>query len=119
MPNDSLVESILALTTDVTPSERLVLKLAAALIKQLGEEYDIEEDEDSRIKLTWEEIHALPDRFEILNWIPRPKEWEVPERLRADEKNSREWEQVVREFGGDQIAASEEYQRRKRQRRRK
>jgi hypothetical protein len=89
MPNDALVDRILALTTDVTPSERLVLKIAAALIKQLNEDnYEIQRDSDPRIKSSAKEFDMVPDCFEMWNGIPRPKHWSTPERMAAIEKRN-------------------------------
>ncbi|HSU32800.1 MAG TPA: hypothetical protein VLJ11_16355 [Bryobacteraceae bacterium] len=43
MPNNALIEYVLAPLSEATtsPSERLILKFAAALLKQLGPDYDI------------------------------------------------------------------------------
>lgn len=113
MPNDALVDRILALTTDVTPSERLVLKIAAALIKQLNEDnYEIQRDSDPRIKLSAKEFDMVPDCFEMWNGIPRPKHWSTPERMAAIEKEKREIGELEKQFNGDRDLAMQEYFRR-------
>jgi hypothetical protein len=74
MPNDVLVNSILALTANATPSETVVLKIAAALIKQIDPDYDIAEDSGPRIKIPMEEWEWIPGGFEVWNQIPNSKE---------------------------------------------
>src|SRR5438309_4794962 len=99
MPNDALVDCLLALGIDATASERLILKLAAALIKQLDtENYDIREDDDFRIKLSKEEREWLPDRFEVWNGIPRPKHWATPEHMASVERERHEIEELAKQF---------------------
>jgi hypothetical protein len=98
MPNDALVDRVLALQIGATASERLVLKIAASLIKQLdAENYSVFEDDDPRIKLTREEWDWVPGRFEIFNGIVSPKDWETPERLAAAAREDQE--------GGDEPGA--------------
>jgi hypothetical protein len=87
MPNDALVNRILALVTNATPSETLVLKIAAALIKQIDQDYDITKDSDSRIKIPMKEWDWIPDGFEVWNEIPTPKDWAIPERVAAAERD--------------------------------
>lgn len=83
MTNTALIEHILAFAPDATPSERLVLKIAASLLKQIDPDYDIQLDTDQRIKLTIEEYECVPDRFELWNGVVRPKHWPIPEHLEA------------------------------------
>ena len=113
MPNDSLVDRVLALAADATASERLVLKLAAALIKQLdAENYDIRTDTDPRIRLSREEMDWLPDRFEVWNSIPMPKHWAPPEHMAALERENLEIAKLEEQFNADRQAAINEYLRR-------
>lgn len=51
MPNNQLVDQILSLAANATPTERLVLKLAAALIKQIDPQYSVLDDTDERIRV--------------------------------------------------------------------
>jgi len=118
MPNDVLIDRILALVADSRPSERLVLKLAAAVIKQLDEDnYDIRQDADARIKLSGDEFDWLPDLFEVWNGIPRPKHWATPERLAAVQREKREIAAIREELSLDHAAAIMEYIRRQDERR--
>ena len=41
MPNDVLIDNVLSLVAKATPSEAFVLKLAASLLKQIDQDYDI------------------------------------------------------------------------------
>ncbi|MFL6449880.1 MAG: hypothetical protein ACJ746_19680 [Bryobacteraceae bacterium] len=119
MPNN-LVDRILDLGTDATASERLILKLAAALVKQLDREnYDLREDDDPRIKLVGEEFEWIPDGFEVVNGIPRPKYWAIPERMALVEPKNREIDELTKQFNGDRTAAWNEYCRLLNERRRK
>jgi hypothetical protein len=77
------IRDVLALTERATPSERFVLKIAAALLKQIDQEYEIEADTDGRIKLSEEECDWLPGTFEVWNSIATPKRWAIPERMEA------------------------------------
>jgi hypothetical protein len=88
MPNDLLVNRILALTSDATPSETVVLKIAAALIKQIDQDYEVDEDSDPRIKIPVEEWDWVPSGFELWNQIPTPKDWGIPERIAAAEQDN-------------------------------
>ena len=90
MPNNQLVDQILSMAGNATPTERLVLKLAAALIKQIDPEYSVFDDCDERIKVPREEWDWLPGRFEVWNGIPSPKDWEIPEWVAAAEAEERE-----------------------------
>lgn len=83
MPNDILVNRILELTSEATASETVVLKIAAALIKQIDQDYDIRKDSDPRIKIPMEQWDWIPGGFEVWNQIPTPKDWGIPERLAA------------------------------------
>lgn len=87
MNNDALVDYVLSPAANCMPSERLVLKLAAALIKQLDPEFDFGKD-DKRKKMTFEEYRCVPDRFELIHGVVRPKDWEIPERLEAVKRKS-------------------------------
>jgi hypothetical protein len=70
-----LVDRVLSLTKSASPSETVILKLAAALIKQIDQEYDVFRDSDPRIKIPVEQFGWIPDRFEIFDGIPAPKDW--------------------------------------------
>jgi hypothetical protein len=112
MPNEALVERILALTDGASFSERVILKFAAALVRQLDDDYDIEFDDDPRIHLTNEEYFAVPDRIELWKGIPRPKDWATPERFAANERLEREIKQLEAEFGSRAEAYNEYFRRR-------
>ncbi|MFL6449879.1 MAG: hypothetical protein ACJ746_19675 [Bryobacteraceae bacterium] len=79
-----LAESILALLEshpDINATQRIVLRLAAALIA----EDTLPEDayfglEDPRIKFTIEEFVLFPDRWELLKGKATPKSWATPKR---------------------------------------
>ena len=73
MPNDVLVDRVLSLTESASPSETVILKLAAALIKQIDQEYDVFRDSDPRIKIPVEQFGWIPDRFKIFDGITRSK----------------------------------------------
>jgi hypothetical protein len=90
MPNNQLVDQVLNLAANAAPTERVVLKLAAALIKQIDPEYSVFDDTDERIKLPAEEWDWLPGTLEILNGIPSPKDWEIPEWSEAADPEERE-----------------------------
>ncbi len=87
MPNDVLVNSILALNANATPSETVVLKIAAALIKQIDQDYQLTKDSDPRIKIAMEELDWLPGAIEVWNGIPTPKDWAIPERVAAAKRD--------------------------------
>jgi hypothetical protein len=72
MPNDVLVNSILALNANATPSETVVLKIAAALIKQIDQDYDIRKDSDARIKVAMEEWIGFQVHRSV-EWDPHSK----------------------------------------------
>ncbi len=46
MPNNALIDDVLSASASATPSERMVLKLAASLLKRIDPEYQIREDTD-------------------------------------------------------------------------
>lgn len=116
MPNEALVECILSLTDGTSFSERVILKFAAALVRQLDNDYDIEDDEDLRIRFTIDEYRAVPDRIELWNGIPTPKEWATPERLAANERYKHEIDALEAELGS-RAKAYEEHARRRQQQR--
>jgi hypothetical protein len=99
MPNEALVERILALTDGSSFSERVILKFAAALVRQLDEDYDVELDDDPRIHFTIDEFEAVPDRIEMWKGIPVPKEWATPERLAENERYRQEIAALEAELG--------------------
>jgi hypothetical protein len=117
MTNTALIDHVLAPAQNATPSERLVLKIAASLLKQIDPDYDIERDTDERIKLTHEEYECVPDRFELWNAIVRPKGWPIPEHLEAVHRERAEIEEIMKETGLSYGAALTEYLRRCEQRR--
>ena len=104
MPNAALIENVLSLAAQATPSERLILKIAASLLKQLDQDYEINEDADQRIKLTPEEMHWLPGALEVWNSIVRPKDWEIPERMEAVRREAEEIQKIMDESGLDHWA---------------
>ncbi len=109
MPNDALIDQVLSAAASATLSERLVLKLAASLLKQIDPEYEIREDTDERVKLRVEEWEWLPDRFEIWNAIAKPKNWEIPELIAAAEREEAEVQEIMNQAGIDYEAALTEY----------
>lgn len=113
MPNDALIDHVLSPAASATPRERLVLKLAASLLKQIGPDYEIREDTDERIKLVVEEWAWLPDRFEVWNAIARPKNWEIPELVAAAEREEAEIQEIMKQGGIDEEAALTELLRRR------
>ena len=116
MPNEALVERILALTEESSFSERVILKFAAALVRQLDDYYDIELDDDPRVHFTMDEFEAVPDRIEMWNGIPKPKDWATPERLAANERYDLEIAALEAELG-DRGKAYTEHSRRGREQR--
>lgn len=111
MPNEALVERILALTEGTSFSERVILKFAAALVRQLDDYYDVELDDDPRVHFTMDEFEAVPDRIEMWNGIPRPKDWATPERLAANKRHELEIAALEAELG-DRGKAYTEHSRR-------
>jgi len=113
MPNDALVEHILAAMEQSSPTERVVLKMAAALVKKIDQEYEIERETDQRIRLTPEEMDWLPDTFEVWNAVVCPKHWATPERLAAVERERAEIQGIKDETGLSHGGAVSEYLRRR------
>jgi hypothetical protein len=113
MPNDALTDYVLSAAASATPSERLVLKIAAALIKQVDQDYEISEDTDERIKLSSEEMDWMPDTFEIWNSIAKPKHWAIPERLEAVRRANADIQQIMDQTGVDYFEALNEHLRRR------
>jgi len=113
MPNDALVEHILSGMERASPTERVVLKMAAALVKQIDQDYDIEAETDQRIRLTPQEMDWLPDRFEVWNAIVCPKHWATPERMAAVEREKAEIQGIMDESGLSHHEAVSEYLRRR------
>ena len=116
MPNEALVERILALTEESSFSERVILKFAAALVRQLDDYYDVQLDDDPRVHFTMDEFEAVPDRIEMWNGIPKPKDWATPERLAANERYDLEIAALEAELGDRGKAYTEHYKRAERQR---
>jgi hypothetical protein len=83
------------------------------MIKQIDTDYDIDKATDERIKLTREEWHWLPGPCEIWNSIPRPKDWEFPERLAGAEAVEREIQAIMDKEGLSYGAAWHKYRRAK------
>jgi hypothetical protein len=113
MPNDALIDRVLSAAATATPSERLVLKIAAALIKQIDQDYEVSEDPDERIKLNTEEMDWIPDAFEVWNSIVRPKRWAIPERLEAVRQENAEIQEIMDQAGLEHFEAVNEYLRRR------
>lgn len=114
MPNDALIERVLALRSDANPSERLILKLAAALIKQLDmENCDPFRETDHRLKVTSEEMEWVRGPIEVFDGFPCPKDWEIPERIAAAKREKAEVEQIQVELGVSYHDALDEYSRRR------
>jgi hypothetical protein len=113
MPNDALIDHVLSPAASATPSERLVLKVAASLLKQIDPDYDIAEDADVRIHLSEREMEWLPGRFEVWNAIASPKDWEIPERVEAAEREEAEIQEIMKQAGIDYDAALTEFVRRR------
>jgi hypothetical protein len=113
MPNDVLIDNVLSPAASATPSERLVLKIAAALIKQIDQDYEVREDTDERIKVNTEEMGWIPDAFEVWNSIVRPKRWAIPERMEAVRREEAEIQEVMDQTGLDYFEAGNEYLRRR------
>lgn len=112
MPNDDLIDHVLSRSASATPSERLVLKLAASLLKQLDPDYDGFSDTDARIKLSREEMEWVPGTFEVLNGIAMPKHWDIPEVLEAADREEAEIEEIMKQGGLTYEAALTEFLRR-------
>jgi hypothetical protein len=113
MPNDELIDYVLARSASVTPSERFELKLAASLLKQLDPDYDITTDTDTRIKLSAEERDWRPGAFELWNAIAKPKDWAMPEHIEAAQREDAEIREIMKESGIDYLAALTEYEKRR------
>jgi len=111
MPNEALVERILALTEESSFSERVILKFAAALVRQLDDYYDVQLDDDPRVHFTMDEFEAVPDRIEMWNGVPKPKDWATPERLAANERYDLEIAALEAELGDRGKAYTEHYER--------
>src|SRR3954452_20904051 len=84
VPLPPLAESVLGLLEshpEINATQRIVLRLAAALITGdtlPGDAYfDVE---DPRIKFTLEEFELFPDRWELLDGKAAPKFWATPKR---------------------------------------
>lgn len=113
MANDALIEHILSALEQASPTERVVLKMAAALVKQMDEDYEFAAETDQRIKMTKEEMDWIPDRFEVWYGIVRPKDWETPERLAAAKRYREAVQRIIDETGLPFYEASQEYERRR------
>jgi hypothetical protein len=93
MPLPPLAEEVLSLLDrpDVTPTQRMILKLAAGLITQDLMEFDqFNKLDDPRLRMSGEEIDMLPDRFEVWKGKPIPKHWDTPANRAAVEKERAE-----------------------------
>ncbi len=115
MPDQALVEQVISLMPQASPSELVVLKMAAALIKQIDQDYEIEADTDQRIKLTPQEMDWLPDTLEVWNSLVSPKHWSIPERLEAVKRERAEIQAIMDQTGVNHSAAVDEYLRRRKQ----
>jgi len=113
MPNDALIDHVLSAAASATPSERLVLKIAASLLKQIDPDYEINEDTDERIKLGPEEMERLPGTLEVWNAIVTPKEWGIPELMEAAEREEADIQEIMKQSGINYAAALTEFVRRR------
>lgn len=92
MPNESLIEYVLAPLGEagVTPSERLILKITAALLKQLNADYDVRQEKDRRVRLSAQEMEWCPKHLETLYALPVPKHWPIPKRMEAAQRHEKD-----------------------------
>lgn len=93
MPLPSLAEEVLRLLDhpDVTPTQRMILKLAAGLITQdLMEFSQFSKLDDPRLQMSWDEVEMLPDRLEVWGGKPVPKHWDTPANRAAVEREKAE-----------------------------
>jgi hypothetical protein len=109
MPNTELVNRILDLREDATPTEQLVLKLAASLILQIDDPF---EPADNRLALTKDEANWLPEVWESYRGMVRPKRWAIPERLAHVEKENQAISDIMAETSLSRRDATLEYIRR-------
>jgi hypothetical protein len=98
MPLPPLAESILSLLDqpDVTPAQRVAIKMAAGLITQDEmplRQYDKLEHE--RLQMNREELDMLPDAFEVWGRKPVPKHWKTPNKLAAVGREEAEIDALV------------------------
>jgi hypothetical protein len=81
MPNHALEKQVIPLMPQASPGELVAPEMAAALIKQIDQDDEIEADTDQRIKLPPQEKDWIPGTLEVWNALVSPKRWEIPERL--------------------------------------
>ena len=114
MPENGLVDYMLEPLGNplTTPSERLVLKMAAALLKQIDPDYDYAQETDDRLKLTREEMEWLPEKLEVSNGIVVANAWSIPEHMAAVEREEATIHEIMNREGLDYGAAASEYVRR-------
>ena len=101
---------------DLTAVQRAVLKSAAAFLVQDeldGKFIDLDfKDFDPRLKMTSEEYEYIPNRIELWSGIPRPKDWETPNRLAAAQRERAEIE-AIRNEGFSPAEVWNEWERRR------
>src|SRR4051812_31566893 len=91
VPLPPLAESVLALLEsypEINATQRIVLRLAAALIAEDTLPDDAYfELEDPRIRFTVEDFELFPDRWELIQGKATPKFWATPKREADDEED--------------------------------
>ena len=114
MPDNGLVDYVLEPLSNLltTPSERLVLKMAAAFLKQIDPDYDYAQEADDRLKLAREEMEWLPEKLEVWNGIVVADAWGIPEHMAAVEREEAAIQEIVNREGLEYGAAASEYVRR-------
>lgn len=114
MPDNGLVDYVLEPLSNLltTPSERLVLKMAAAFLKQIDPDYDYAQETDDRLKLTREEMEWLPEKLEVWNGIVVADAWGIPEHMAAVEREEAAIQEIVNREGLEYGEAVSEYFRR-------
>lgn len=107
-----IAEDVLALLErrdDLTKTQVVVLKIAAALLWQdeaVDSMWSLRDEQiDSRLQISQDDWGLIPDRFEILNGVICPKEWGTPNRLKRSDLWNTEYERL-RESGTEFEAAA-------------
>ena len=114
MPDNGLVDYVLEPLSNLltTPSERLVLKMAGAFLKQIDPNYDYAQETDDRLKLTWEDLEWLPKKLEVWDGIVVADAWPIPEHMAAVEREKAAIQEIMdREALEYDAAVSEHFRR--------
>ena len=112
-----LIDKVLELAADANASQRVILNIAAALLKQLDvESYRVEDKQGARLRMTGEGVNWVPYRLELPYGIPRPKEWYIPEWVESARREDLKLTALIEQFKGDRRAALDEYLRQRRRR---